>query len=74
MSWTMACFTYVNLWWVCLFFVWPFCIEQGQPGSLAPLEYAAAPKKIYWKKMLVANSLVSAIITAILTLVILNLQ
>lgn len=71
MTWPMAIFTYVNLWWVSLFFAWPFSIEAGTPEEAASNQgYAAAPKRIFWKKLLVLASLLSTLFTAVIAVII----
>ncbi|MFO0388408.1 MAG: DUF1467 family protein [Alphaproteobacteria bacterium] len=72
MSLTFAAFTYLNLWWVSLFLCWPFCVEAKPEGekSTNALDYTSSPKTIYWKKMLVLTSVVSAVITAFVAVII----
>mgnify|MGYP002785121867 CR=1 FL=1 len=72
MSLSFIAFTYLNLWWVSLFLCWPFCVEakpEGEKNENA-LDYTSAPKVIYWKKMLVLTSVVSAVITAFIAVII----
>ncbi len=72
MSLTFAAFTYLNLWWVSLFLCWPFCVEAKPEVEKSDnaLDYVSSPKTIYWKKMLILTSVTSAVMTAIIALVI----
>jgi predicted secreted protein len=72
MSLSFIAFTYLNLWWVSLFLCWPFCVEakaEGEKNDNA-LDYTSSPKTIHWKKMLILTSSVSAVITALIAVVI----
>ena len=67
MTVSFALFTFVNAWWILLFAVLPFYTVPSQnPTSL---EYPAAPKKMPWKKVLLANTLLSAAVTALIALI-----
>ncbi|MCE2926982.1 MAG: DUF1467 family protein [Rickettsiales bacterium] len=68
MSWLMAFFTFLNAWWITLFITVPMCIETGPKEQ--QMEYDAAPKRIHWRKIIWLNSLIAAIATLILALVI----
>ena len=68
MSLTMAVFTFIVAWWVLLFIVLPLGIEKADhPGKM---EYAAAPKRIRWGKILFITTLMAVIMTGIIALVI----
>lgn len=67
----MALFVYVNLWCVGLFFAFPFSMEAKDVANLPENDaYAAAPRKIYWKKLLILASVISAFMTASVAVVI----
>jgi predicted secreted protein len=68
MSISMAVFTFINTWWIMLFFVFPFHVRPVEEHT--QLEYAAAPKSIRWKRMLVIDTVLSLIVTAALALLI----
>lgn len=67
MSLSMALFTFINGWWIMLFFVIPFMIEPASQERDAT-DYAAAPKRIYWKKAVIATTIASAAVTVLLAL------
>ena len=62
MTLSMTLFTFINTWWIMLFFVWPFAIVAADRPTQD--EYAAAPKSINWKRLLVIDTLVSIAVTA----------
>lgn len=64
----MAIFTFINAWWISLFFMLPFSIEA--PGKQEGIGYAAAPKKIRWKRLLVGATIVAFFVTVALALTI----
>lgn len=68
MSISMAIFTFINVWWVSLFFILPLGVSQEEKEQAH--HYAAAPGKVNWKKKLVQTTLVAAGITALLAIVI----
>lgn len=68
MSLSMAFFTFLNAWFVMLFFVVPFFVKPAQTRS--EVEYAAAPQALKWKKLLICNTLASLVVTAVLALII----
>ena len=68
MSVSMAIFTFINVWCVTLFVALPLGIIRSTPQT--SLEYAAAPKKIHWRKIFRINTLVAAIVTALIALII----
>jgi predicted secreted protein len=66
MTWWMGLFTYVNVWWLMLFFVLPFGIEKADaPESV---HYIGSPKKLNLGKKLLINSLLSVAVTCMLAL------
>lgn len=67
MSISFAVFTFINAWWVSLFVVLPWSIERGENNTI---EYAAAPKRIRWRRVAVATTLLAIFFTAALALVI----
>ena len=64
MTLSFALFTYINVWWITLFFVLPFGVRRDAAQS--PLDYAVAPKAHKWKKLLIINSLISLGLTALI--------
>lgn len=68
MSISMAIFTFINVWWISLFFVLPLGVEKD--GHHLPANYIGAPKNVDWKKKLIQTSLIAAAITGILALII----
>lgn len=64
----MAIFTFINVWWISLFFVLPLGVEQDQAHGIS--EYPAAPKNIRWKKKFLQATLLAAAITSLLALII----
>ena len=68
MSLSMAIFTFINAWWIMLFFVLPFGIQR--PNQHSATEYAAAPKPVSWKKKFMITSLLAFVVTIVLAVVI----
>ncbi len=68
MSISMGIFTFINAWWISLFFMLPFSIEA--PGKQEDIGYAAAPKKIRWKRLLAGATMIAIFVTVTLALVI----
>jgi len=68
MSVSMAIFTFLNAWFITLFFVLPFYIRPADKP--APQEYAAAPKAVRWKRALFINTMLSILATGALALLI----
>jgi predicted secreted protein len=68
MSLSMTIFTFLNAWWISLFMVLPLSIERGERSS--ELEYAAAPKRIHWRRIMVVTTLLAVFFTAALALLI----
>jgi len=66
MSVSMALFTFLNAWWVMLFFTLPFGIEPSGEGASNP----AAPKQPQWKKKLIITTILAAFVTLALALII----
>ena len=64
---TFVFFCYLNAWFVTLFAVLPFFIQDERAKDM---EYAAAPKPVRWRRALWINSLVSAGVTAALVLLV----
>lgn len=70
MSWQMALFTYINLWCLSLFFVWPFTIETSDQQAVSGHEYGAAPRHIHWKRMMIGTSILAALVTVLIATII----
>ncbi len=71
MSFAMAIFTFINAWCISLFFVLPGAVVANEDtGVDDPLHYAAAPKKIRWRRVLLLTTLWALLITTALALVI----
>lgn len=60
----MTVFTFVNSWFVCLFFTLPFFTRPEQPGEGE--HYRAAPKPMNLQRFALANTLASAAVTGTL--------
>ncbi len=63
MNWSMAIFTFINAWWIMLFFVLPFSIQHDE-GSYGGVKITG------WRKKLAINTLLSMLVTAGLALII----
>lgn len=63
-----AFFVFLNAWAVSLFLAFPFSIEM--PEKQEGMDYVAAPKKIHWKKMAVIATIIAAVFTLTLAIVI----
>jgi|GEM_PF-1777803 len=71
MSPTMALFTFINAWFIMMFFVIPFAIERPKHSATrSELDYAAAPTKIHWRRFLLINTVLAALATAVLALLV----
>jgi hypothetical protein len=72
MGWSFAFFTFLNAFWIMAFIAIPFSTEYENQGEKKGnnYDYAAAPKKIYWKKVVTIAAILAIIITAVLALVI----
>ena len=68
MSLSFAAFTFLNVWWVMLFFVLPFHARPNDTPS--QLNYAAAPKTPRWKRVVKINTVISLAVTVLLALII----
>ena len=68
MSILMAIFTFVNVWCITLFATLPMGIARGTHETA--LEYESAPKKIYWRRIAIINTLVALVVTAIIAIII----
>jgi predicted secreted protein len=68
MSFSMAIFTFINVWCVTLFATLPMSIVRGDHQTA--MEYQAAPKKIIWRRIAIINTIVALIVTAAIALVI----
>lgn len=64
MSWPMTVFTFLNAWFITLFFVVPFWTRPSLKAEKN--EYAGAPQTIRWKKLLIFNTGVAFTITVLL--------
>jgi|CXWL01.1.fsa_nt_gi predicted secreted protein len=69
---TFAFFTFLNAWWIMLFIAIPFSVKYADESENIPAneKYIAAPKTIYWKKAVIIATILAALITLILALVI----
>lgn len=67
MSISMALFTYLNAWFVSLFFTLPFFART--PRNSEGLGYAAAPETPAWRRVLTINSLLALMLTGVLAIV-----
>jgi predicted secreted protein len=69
---SFAFFTFLNAFWIMAFIAIPFSTEYEQVGEKKEnnYNYAAAPKKIYWKKVVTIAAILAIIITAGIALVI----
>lgn len=56
MSLAMAIFTYLNAWFISLFFVLPFGVKRDEQAGAR--DYAAAPAPMKWRKLFIINSFV----------------
>lgn len=68
MSWSLGLFTFLNVWWIMLFFILPFGIRKSEDPS--PLDYAAAPQPHPWKKLLLINTAVSVVVTLLIAIIV----
>ncbi|MDX1975447.1 MAG: DUF1467 family protein [Rickettsiales bacterium] len=68
MSISMAIFTYINLWWIAMILVLPFFTRKDE--AVDPLSYAAAPKSMPWKRVILTASALAAVFTITLALLI----
>ncbi len=67
MSISMGFFTFLNAWFLMLFFVGPFFVRPAQTHS--EVEYAAAPQAMKWKKLFMTNTIASIVLTLLIALV-----
>lgn len=68
MSVSMGFFTFLNTWFLMMFFVLPFYIRPAQ--RMQDTDYVAAPSALPWKRFLLTNTLVSVVVTLLLALII----
>lgn len=68
MSLSLDFFTFLNCWFLTLFMVVPFFVRPNEKRDV--LEYAAAPRALPWKKVLLVNTLVSFLMAVAITLVV----
>lgn len=64
MSWSLVIFTLLNVWWVMLFFMLPFAVDNSSPREAH--HYAAAPRRVRWKRTLLLNTVLSVAVTGLL--------
>lgn len=67
MSISMAIFTFINSWFVFMFAALPFGREDGEKADVA---YKAAPARFNWKKSAKIATVMAAIFTGVLALII----
>lgn len=65
---TLAVFTFINAWWICLFMSLPF--GRQQEGAKDDVAYNAAPAKFNWKKASLIATVLASIVTLVLALII----
>jgi len=71
MSVAFAFFTFLNAWWIMLFVAIPFSTEYEEITEKQAIEgYRAAPKAIYWKRAAIIATIMAALVTIIISLVI----
>ncbi len=71
MSISFAFFTFINAFWLMTFIAIPFCIEYEDNSKKPASEgYAAAPKTIYWKKAITIATVLAALVTLALAVII----
>ncbi|MEZ5690354.1 MAG: DUF1467 family protein [Rickettsiales bacterium] len=65
-------FTFVNSWWILLFVSIPFAVRYESDGIETENNdsYRAAPRKIYWKKLLLIVTSLALLISFILMIII----
>ena len=63
MSISMAIFTFLNAWWICMFIALPFGRIEGDKADIA---YQAAPARFNWKKSALIATVLAAIATVVL--------
>lgn len=68
MSPAMAVFTFIVSWWIVLFAALPLSIERSENPTKT--EYAASPKTVRWGRILLITTLLAALVTALIALVI----
>jgi predicted secreted protein len=68
MSLSLGFFTFLNAWWIMLFFVLPFHIRKNDRDT--DIAYAAAPATPPWRRIIIINTALSLAITAILAVII----
>ena len=68
MSLSLFFFTFLNVWWIMLFFILPFGVRPAINHS--PLDYAAAPHPHQWKKLLLINTAISVVVTLIIAVIV----
>lgn len=66
MSLSLTFFTFINAWWIMLFFVLPSSIESRE--SAHSLEYRASPTKVRWKHAITLTTLLAIAVTTLLFL------
>ncbi len=68
MSLSLTIFTFINAWWIMLFFVLPFHITVADQSD--PLAYAAAPQSVRWKRAFKVNTALALGVTVVLWLMV----
>ncbi len=62
---------YVIMWWLSFFVVLPFGqVSQAEAGEVTPGTVASAPVGLKWKKKLVITTMLSAVLTAIIFVIV----
>jgi predicted secreted protein len=71
MSWSLSLALYIVIWWTLLFAVLPFGVRtQGEDGKVVPGTPASAPSRMNIKRVIIATTLVSAVVFALVRFVI----
>jgi predicted secreted protein len=71
MSWSLSLALYIVIWWTLLFAVLPFGVRtQGEDGNVVPGTPASAPSRMNIKRVIIATTLVSAVVFALVRFVI----
>ncbi len=69
---SFAFFTFLNAFWIMAFIAIPFSTEyeEAEHSQQEQKNYIAAPKRIYWKKVVIISAVLALFITVGLALVI----
>lgn len=72
MTLPFAFFTFLNAFWIMVFIAIPFCVKYADESENIPAneKYAAAPKSINWKKLILTATILALLVTFALALII----